>query len=144
MTHALQSYSEGRWQDGLGEQRPLLDAATGEVVATIPARGPDVAAMLAHARTVGGPALRALTFPQRAAILKGLARHLSGCLEELAGLSTRTGATRRDTAVDVDGGIATMAVYASKGGRELPDARVLADGGIEPLGKGGTFAGATS
>jgi hypothetical protein len=47
MTHALQSYSEGRWQDGPGEQRPLLDAATGEVVATIPARGPDVAAMLA-------------------------------------------------------------------------------------------------
>ena len=55
MTHALQSYSEGRWQDGLGEQRPLLDAATGEVVATIPARGPDVAAMLAHARTVRRP-----------------------------------------------------------------------------------------
>ena len=52
MTHALQSYSEGRWQDGLGEQRPLLDAATGEVVATIPARGPDVAAMLGHARAV--------------------------------------------------------------------------------------------
>ena len=46
MTHALQSDSEGRWQDGLGEQRPLLDAATGEVVATIPARGPDVAARL--------------------------------------------------------------------------------------------------
>lgn len=43
MTHALQSYSEGRWQDGPGEQRPLLDAATGEVVATIPARGPDAA-----------------------------------------------------------------------------------------------------
>ena len=141
MTHALQSYSEGRWQDGLGEQRPLLDAATGEVVATIPARGPDVEAMLTHARTVGGPELRALTFTQRAAILKGLSRHLSGCLDELAALSTRTGATRRDTAVDVDGGIGTMAVYASKGARELPDATVLADGGVEPLGKGGTFAG---
>jgi oxepin-CoA hydrolase/3-oxo-5,6-dehydrosuberyl-CoA semialdehyde dehydrogenase len=141
MTHALQSYSEGRWQDGAGEQRPLLDAATGEVVATIPARGPDAAAMLDYARTVGGPALRALTFTQRAAILKGLARHLSGCLDELAALSARTGATRRDTAVDVDGGIATMAVYASKGARELPDATVLADGAIEPLGKGGTFAG---
>ena len=50
MTDGLQSYSEGRWQDGRGEQRPPLDAATGEVVATIPARGPDVAAMLAHAR----------------------------------------------------------------------------------------------
>ena len=141
MTQALQSYSEGRWQDGSGEQRPLLDAATGEVVATIPARGPDVAAMLEHARTVGGPALRALTFTQRAAILRSLAKHLSGCLDELAALSARTGATRRDTAVDVDGGLATMAVYASKGARELPDATVLADGEIEPLGKGGTFAG---
>ncbi len=141
MAHALQSYSEGRWQDGSGEHRPLRDAATGEVVATIPARGPDVAAMLTHARTVGGPALRALTFTQRAAILKGLARHLSGCLDELAALSTRTGATRRDTTVDVDGGIGTMALYASKGARELPDATVLADGDTEPLGKGGTFAG---
>jgi hypothetical protein len=26
MTHALQSYSEARWQDGTGERRPLLDA----------------------------------------------------------------------------------------------------------------------
>jgi hypothetical protein len=60
MTHALQSYSEGRWQDGPGERRPLLDAATGEVVATIPARGPDVAAMLAHARTGGGEELGGL------------------------------------------------------------------------------------
>jgi oxepin-CoA hydrolase / 3-oxo-5,6-dehydrosuberyl-CoA semialdehyde dehydrogenase len=71
MTQALQSYAQGRWQDGTGEQRPLLDAATGEVVATIPARGPDVAAMLDYARTVGGPALRALTFTERAAILWG-------------------------------------------------------------------------
>jgi oxepin-CoA hydrolase/3-oxo-5,6-dehydrosuberyl-CoA semialdehyde dehydrogenase len=71
MTQALQSYAQGRWQDGRGEQRPLLDAATGEVVATIPARGPDVAAMLDYARTVGGPALRALTFTERAAILRG-------------------------------------------------------------------------
>ncbi len=147
MSPALQSYAEGRWQDGSGEQRPLLDAATGEVVATIPAHGPDPAAALWYARTVGGPALRALTFTERAAILKSLARHLSGTIDELAALSTRTGATRRDTAVDVDGGIATMAVYASKGARELPNTPalsggpVLPDGGIEPLGKGGTFAG---
>ncbi len=141
MSRSLPSYAEGRWQDGSGEQRPLLDAATGEVVATIPARGPDPAAALHYARTVGGPALRALTFTERAAILKALARHLSGVIDELAALSTRTGATRRDTAVDVDGGIATMAVYASKGARELPEATVLPDGPAEPLGKGGTFAG---
>ncbi len=141
MTYLLRSYSQGRWQDGTGEASALLDATTGEVVASIPARGPDPAALLDYARETGGEALRALTFTERAAILKALARHLSGLVEELAEVSTRTGATRRDTAVDVDGGIGTLAVYASKAARELPDATVLADGDLEPLGRGGAFAG---
>ncbi len=141
MTDSLASYAQGRWQHSDGEQRPLLDAATGEVVATIPVRGPDSAAMLDYARTTGGPALREATFTERAAHLKALARYLSEHLDEFVALSTRTGATRRDTAVDVDGGIGTLAVYASKAGRELPDATVLPDGEVESLGKGGTFAG---
>ncbi|GAA4730888.1 phenylacetic acid degradation bifunctional protein PaaZ [Phytohabitans rumicis] len=131
----------GRWRDGGGPARPLPDATTGETVALLPSTGPDPAAALAYARDVGGPALRALTFTQRAAILKALARHLAAQLDDLVALSTRTGATRRDTAVDVDGGIGTLAVYAGKGARELPDATVLLDGDAEPLGKGGTFAG---
>jgi oxepin-CoA hydrolase/3-oxo-5,6-dehydrosuberyl-CoA semialdehyde dehydrogenase len=138
---ALRSFAEGRWQDGTGESRTLLDAATGEIVATLPTHGPDPAAVLGYARAVGGPALRALTFIERAAILKALARYLPGHLDEFVELSTRTGATRRDTAVDVDGGIGTLAVYASKATRELPDATILPDGATEPLGKGGTFAG---
>ncbi|WP_395109079.1 phenylacetic acid degradation bifunctional protein PaaZ [Actinomadura sp. SCN-SB] len=141
MTPVLRSYTQDTWQDGSGPAKPLLDAATGETVALLPATGPDPAAMLAYARQVGGPALRALTFRRRAAVLKDLAKHLRGHLEEFAELSTRTGATRRDTAVDVDGGIGTLAVYASKGVRELPDATVLPDGDTEPLGRGGTFAG---
>jgi oxepin-CoA hydrolase/3-oxo-5,6-dehydrosuberyl-CoA semialdehyde dehydrogenase len=141
MTRVLRSYTHDAWQDGDGPVKPLLDSATGETVALLPATGPDPAAMLAHARLVGGPALRALTFTQRAAILKSLAKHLSGHLTEFAELSTRTGATRRDTAVDVDGGIGTLAAYAGKAARELPDTTVLPDGEIEPLGRGGTFAG---
>ena len=78
MTRALQSYSHDRWQDGSGGLVPLADAATGEAVAAIPRTGPDAAAMLDYARTTGGPALRALTFTERAAILKSLARYLSG------------------------------------------------------------------
>jgi oxepin-CoA hydrolase/3-oxo-5,6-dehydrosuberyl-CoA semialdehyde dehydrogenase len=140
-TRVLPSFTEGAWREGGGALKPLLDAATGQTVATIPASGPDPAAMLAYTRNVGGPELRALTFTQRAAILKQLARHLSGHLDEFAELSTRTGATRRDTADDVDGGIGTMAVYASKAARELPNSTVLRDGDIEPLGRGGTFAG---
>jgi len=141
MTHALESYAAGRWCQGTGQQRPLLDAVTGEIVATIPECGPESAVLLEHARTVGGSELRGLTFRQRAAILKDLARYLSGYLDEFVALSTRTGATRRDTAVDVDGGLGTLAVYAGKGLRELPDAMVLADGPIEPLGRSGAFAG---
>jgi oxepin-CoA hydrolase/3-oxo-5,6-dehydrosuberyl-CoA semialdehyde dehydrogenase len=140
-TRALPSFTEGAWRDGSGALKPLLDAATGQTVAAIPVNGPDPAAMLAYARNVGGPELRALTFTQRAAILRQLARHLSGHLDEFVELSTRTGANRRDTADDVDGGIGTMAVYASKAARELPNSTVLRDGDIEPLGRGGTFAG---
>jgi oxepin-CoA hydrolase/3-oxo-5,6-dehydrosuberyl-CoA semialdehyde dehydrogenase len=140
MTRTLPSFSQNRWHEGSGELVTLPDAATGDPVAAIPRTGPDARAMLAYARSAGGPALRGLTFAERAAILRALARHLSGHLPEFSDLSTRTGATRRDTAVDVDGGIATLAVYASKG-RDLPDSRVLADGGTESLGKGGTFAG---
>jgi oxepin-CoA hydrolase / 3-oxo-5,6-dehydrosuberyl-CoA semialdehyde dehydrogenase len=139
--HTLQSYSSGRWHDGVGELRPLLDAATGDVVARIPALGPDSASMLSYARNVGGPAIGSMTFTERAAALKGLARYLWGRLDEFVALSTCTGATRRDTAVDVDGGIGTVAIYASVGSRELPDSLVLVDGGIDVLGKGGSFAG---
>ena len=141
MTSGLQSYSQDRWQEGSGELAPLLDAATGELVATIPRVGPGIAAMLGHARSVGGPSLRALTFTQRAAILKDLARYLSAHITEFTAMSFCTGATRRDTAIDVNGGIGTVAVYASKAARELPDAVILADGSTELLGKGGTFAG---
>src|SRR3712207_8680652 len=97
--------------------------------------------MLDHARTVGGPALRELTFHQRAALLKQLGLRLMAGKEEFYALSRRTGATDRDSAFDVDGGFGTLLSYSSKGRRELPDDTVYLDGAVEPLGKGGTFVG---
>ncbi|GAA2153374.1 phenylacetic acid degradation bifunctional protein PaaZ [Actinomadura napierensis] len=141
MSALLESYAAGRWFRDAGDGEPLLDAATGEEVARFSRRGPDVAAMVRHGREVGGPALRALTFHERAALLKALAKHLMAGKEELYALSVRTGATARDTAVDVDGGIGTLFSYASKGVRELPNHTVVLDGGVERLGKGGTFVG---
>ncbi|MFB4304140.1 phenylacetic acid degradation bifunctional protein PaaZ [Actinomadura sp. NTSP31] len=141
MSALLESYAAGRWFRDAGDGDPLLDAATGEEVARFGRRGPDVPAMVRHGREVGGPALRALTFHERAALLKALAKHLSAGKEELYALSVRTGATARDTAVDVDGGIGTLFSYASKGVRELPNDTVVLDGGVERLGKGGTFVG---
>ncbi|MEU8395256.1 phenylacetic acid degradation bifunctional protein PaaZ [Nonomuraea sp. NPDC048892] len=141
MSTLLESYAAGRWFRPADDGEPLLDAATGEEVARISSRGLDVAAMVRHARETGGPALRALTFHERAALLKALAKHLLEQKDELYALSLRTGATTRDTAIDVDGGIGTLFSYASKGVRELPNDTVYLDGGLERLGKGGTFVG---
>ena len=141
MGQMLESYSGGRWFRADDEGEPLLDAATGEEVARISARGLDLAAMVDHARTVGGPAIRELTFHERAGLLKQLAKHLSEQKDELYALSARTGATRRDSMVDIDGGFGTLFSYASKGTRELPNDTVVLDGPPEPLGRGGTFVG---
>ena len=80
-----------------------------------------------------------MTFQQRAGALKALGKHLSGRIPQLTELSLRTGATRRDSAIDIDGGIGVLFVYASKGAKELPDQHILRDGDFEPLGKTGTF-----
>ena len=137
----LRSYTGGAWRAGSGEGVPLHDAVTGEPIARISSAGIDMAAALDHGRRAGGPALRELTFHQRAALLKALASHLREHREELYALSARTGATLGDSKFDVDGGIAVLNAYASKGRRELPNDTVYVDGAVEPLSKGGTFAG---
>jgi oxepin-CoA hydrolase/3-oxo-5,6-dehydrosuberyl-CoA semialdehyde dehydrogenase len=138
---ALGSYVNGSWVSPAAEGTPLLDAVTGEQVATITSAGIDMRAALEYGRTVGGPALRELTFHQRAAMLKALGLHLREHRPELYQLSARTGATLYDAKFDVDGGIGVLASYASKGRRELPDDTILLDEDAEPLGKGGQFLG---
>jgi oxepin-CoA hydrolase/3-oxo-5,6-dehydrosuberyl-CoA semialdehyde dehydrogenase len=137
----LRSHVAGRWYTAPDEGTPIADAVTGKTVARISSTGLDVPAMLDHARTVGGPALRELTFHQRAGLLKQLGLKLMADKDEFYALSRRTGATDRDSAVDIDGGFGTVLSYASKGRRELPDDTVVLDGAAEPLGRGGTFVG---
>lgn len=136
----LRSYVGGRWQ-APADGAPLHDAVTGDEVARISSAGVDLAAALRYGRTVGGPALRELTFHQRAALLKALASYLREHRDELYALSARTGATRGDSLFDVDGGIGVLFGYSSKGRRELPNDRVLVEGAVEPLSRGGTFVG---
>jgi len=137
----LQSYTGGQWRAPSGVGAPLLDAVTGEEVARISSEGIDMAAALEYGRSVGGPALRELTFHQRAALLKSLGSYLREHREDLYALSARTGATLLDSKFDVDGGIGVLASYASKGRRELPNDTIYIDGAVEPLGKGGSFVG---
>jgi oxepin-CoA hydrolase/3-oxo-5,6-dehydrosuberyl-CoA semialdehyde dehydrogenase len=136
----LRSYVSGAWT-GPADGRPVLDAVTGEEVARVSSDGIDLGAALAYGRDTGGPALRALTFHQRAGLLKSLGQLLREHRPELYDLSARTGATLADAKFDVDGGIGVLLSYASKARRELPNDTILPEGDAEPLGRGGTFAG---
>jgi oxepin-CoA hydrolase/3-oxo-5,6-dehydrosuberyl-CoA semialdehyde dehydrogenase len=137
----LGSYVNGSWMSPSAEGAPLLDAVTGEQVATISSAGIDMRAALEYGRAVGGPGLRGLTFHERAAILKSVSQFLREHRPELYALSARTGATLSDARFDVDGGIGVLASYASQGRRELPADAVLLDGDPVALGKGGQFLG---
>ncbi|RZQ61717.1 phenylacetic acid degradation bifunctional protein PaaZ [Amycolatopsis suaedae] len=137
----LRSYVSGSWHTPDDEGVPLHDAVTGEEIARVSATGVDRAAALDHGRRVGGPALRELTFHQRAALLKQLGLHLREHRDELYALSAKTGATLGDSKFDVDGGMGVLLGYASKAKRELPNDTVYVDGPVEPLSRGGTFVG---
>jgi oxepin-CoA hydrolase/3-oxo-5,6-dehydrosuberyl-CoA semialdehyde dehydrogenase len=137
----LRSYVSGGWAEPADDGRPVLDAVTGEEVARVSSAGIDLGAALAYGRGTGGPALRALTFHQRAGLLKALGQLLREHRPELYALSARAGATLADARFDVDGGIGVLLSYASKARRELPNDTVLPEGDAEPLGRGGTFLG---
>ncbi|HEX9139794.1 MAG TPA: aldehyde dehydrogenase family protein, partial [Steroidobacteraceae bacterium] len=120
----LQSYVMGRWHGSQVNAVALRDATTGEVIAQASSDGIDFRAALDHARQVGGAGLRRLTFHERAACLKTLAKRLTELKAEFYARSFATGATKNDSAIDIDGGISTLFVFASKGSKELPDSRV--------------------
>ena len=137
----LRSYVGGEWVTPSGDGRPALDAVTGEEIARVSSAGIDMAAALEYGRRTGGPALRALTFHQRAALLKSLGSMLREHRDELYALSARAGSTLYDAKFDVDGGIGVLLSYASKARRELPNDTVYVEGAAEPLGRGGQFLG---
>ena len=136
----LRSYVSGRWTSP-ADGRPVRDAVTGEEVARVSADGIDLAAALEYGRATGGPALRALTFHQRAALVKAVGTMLREHRSELYGLSARTGATLGDAKFDVDGGIGVLLGYASKARRELPNDTFCTEGAVESLSRGGQFTG---
>ena len=136
----LESYTAGRWFAGEGGET-ILNAITGEPVCTVSSKGLDFKAMLDHGRKVGSPALRKLTFHDRALRLKALAQYLMERKENYYDISRATGATRSDSWIDIEGGIMTLFAYSSKGRKELPNQTFLVDGAPEMLSKNGTFVG---
>ncbi len=138
---SLLNYARDNWIAASGNLADVHNAVTGELVATTGSQGLDFKAMLDHARIIGGPALRGMTFHERAWMLKDLANAIMARKEELYELNYATGATRSDGWIDIEGGAGTLFSFSSKGRRELPNQRVLIDGAMEPLSKTGSFVG---
>ncbi|MFM1998700.1 MAG: hypothetical protein RL204_647 [Bacteroidota bacterium] len=137
---ALQNYALGQWTSGAGEGKQLFDAVSGDIITTASSVGLDFGAMLDYGRRTGGPALRKLTFQERGRMLKALAMFLSERKAAYYELSYRTGATKIDSWIDIDGGIGNLYAYASLR-RQFPNETYYVDGETAKLSKGGTFIG---
>lgn len=141
--NTLQSYVEDAWWSpaDTASTQVILDASTGQAVASVSSDGLDLGAVVEYARTTGQASLGALTFHQRALLLKQLAQHLSGVKDELYAISAQSGATRSDSWIDIDGGIGVLFTFSSKGRREMPNSQVYVDGEAEVLSRDGSFLG---
>ncbi|HSQ31561.1 MAG TPA: phenylacetic acid degradation bifunctional protein PaaZ [Gemmatimonadaceae bacterium] len=137
----LESYVCGEWVAGSGPATELFHAVTGDKIADATTNGIDFGATADYAKRVGGPALRRMTFHERALMLKAMAQYLMARKDEFYLVSAATGATKSDSWVDIEGGIGTLFAYASRGRRELPNERFYIDGPTEMLSKGGSFVG---
>ena len=141
MIQKFKSYALEKWVEGEGQGQVILHAVTGEPLGEVSSRGLDFKAMLNYARTIGGPAIRCMTFHERALLLKNMAKYLMERKEEFYTLSTATGATRADSWVDIEGGIATFFAYSGIGRREFPNETFHLETDVSPLSKSGSFIG---
>ena len=135
----LGNYVTGKWIEGDGGGQHLYNAVNGEIIATATTKGLDFATILNYGRTKGSPALRKMTFQERGRMLKALALYLLEQKEKFYTLSYKTGATRADSWVDIEGGIGNLFSNASLR-RKLPNEIFALDGDNIGLSKGGTFA----
>jgi 3,4-dehydroadipyl-CoA semialdehyde dehydrogenase len=141
MTTPLKSYLSGAWAAGSDKPATLVNPSTEEALATASTAGLDFGAAVRFARDKGGPALRELTFGQRAEILRKLAKALIDAREELITVGiANAGNTRSDAKFDIDGASATLNFYADLGAK-LNEAKVLPDGEGVPLGRSARLYG---
>ena len=134
----LENYINGKWITGDGEGQALHDAVTGETIAHATTKGLDFASVLQYGREVGNTSLRKLTFHERGRMLKALALHLLSKKEKFYNISYRTGATKADSWIDIEGGIGNLFANASLR-RKFPDLPYCTDGDPIGLSKSGNF-----
>ncbi len=131
-------YVRGQWIEGTEDGTPVFDAITGEVFSSVAIEGLDIPEILQYGRTKGGEVLRKMTFQERGNMLKKLALYLTKRKEEFYELSYRTGATRADSWVDIEGGFGNLFANASL--RKLfPNQSFHVEGTPIDLSRGGRF-----
>jgi len=138
--YKLENYIAGKWITGDGDGQQLFNAVTGEAFAKATSKGLDFAAMTEYARKVGNRNLRKMTFHDRGRMLKELALYLRKHLEKFYSISYKTGATKADSWVDIEGGIGNLFANASLR-RKFPDETFCIDGESHNLSRQNTFMG---
>lgn len=134
----IQNYIVGNWTSGTGEGVPLFDSVTGEIVGHASTQGLDFGEILHYGRTKGGEKLRKMTFQERGNMIKSLALYLTKRKEQFYEISYRTGATRVDSWIDIEGGFGNLFANASL--RKLfPNQPYHVEGDPIDLSKGGRF-----
>jgi 3,4-dehydroadipyl-CoA semialdehyde dehydrogenase len=137
----LPNYLADRWTEGAGAGVPLVDPVTGDELARISSDGADLKNAMEFARSQGGPALRELSYAQRADLLAKIGEVLTANRDEYFRLSLlNLGATQADASFDVDGALYTVKYYA-KIGRAMAEGKMLKEGAVVPLSKTGAFGG---
>jgi oxepin-CoA hydrolase / 3-oxo-5,6-dehydrosuberyl-CoA semialdehyde dehydrogenase len=139
MMNHIENYAIGNWHKPTGDTTPQHNALNGDEI-SMAGDFVDYEAMMNYARKVGGKTLRAMTFYERGLMLKKLALHLSERKPTYYNVSFKTGATRIDNLIDIDGGIGNLFAYASLR-RQLGSETFYVDGQAAKLSKGGSFIG---
>ena len=134
----IENYIQGNWTFGQGDGVPLFDSVTGEIVGHASTKGLNFEDILHYGRTKGGEKLRKMTFQERGNMIKSLAMYLTKRKEQFYEISYRTGATRVDSWIDIEGGFGNLFANASL--RKLfPNQSYHVEGDPIDLSKGGRF-----
>ncbi len=136
----LGNYILGNWIDGDGDGQNLYNSINGEIVATATTKGLDFGEILQYGRKTGSPALRKMTFQERGMMLKKLALYLTKKKEQFYEVSYKTGATRADSWIDIEGGFGNLFANASHR-KNFPNQSYHVDGDAIDLSRGGQFMG---
>ena len=135
----LPNYLSGEWTVGKGAVIPLLDPVRGTELARVSSEGANYGAALRHARSVGGPALRSLSYRERAQLLEHVAQVLASKRETYYQIALEnSGSPKSDAAIDIEGAIFTLKYFARLGSA-LGTGRFLQEGEPTSLAKNDAY-----